>query len=358
MRRRLEARLLDAWYSARPQPASRLLGAALRPAAALVGAVARRRAARIPHGHLPGQTPVVVVGNLVAGGSGKTPLVIALARALRSRGHAVGIVARGYAGRLGKRAAQGVGAASDPREVGDEAVLLAAVSGCPVVVARQRDRALELLHRRERLDLILSDDGLQHDRLRRDAELVVLDARGLGNRRLLPAGPLREPVSRLARVDAIVFNESGAPGGSLEPILPAGAAPVFRSRVRAIGARPLAAGVGAAPSLSIAELVALCRGRSVAAVAAIGAPQRFFSMLAALGIVARDYPLPDHDWIDPQWLAALAAELILITEKDAVKCARIADRRCYVLIIEAELDPALIDFVETFIGPRDGFQTA
>lgn len=282
--------------------------------------------------------PVIVVGNLTVGGSGKTPLVLWLARWLRHRGFHPGIVSRGYGGHaLMPRPAIPEG---DAASLGDEPLLLARESGCPVWVGRDRaaaGRALLLAH--PACDVIISDDGLQHYRLARDVEIAVVDGeRLLGNGRLLPAGPLREGAWRLRRVDAVVMN-GGSPDGMQ-----------FGMRLCGTVARNLKSG-------ATAEL-ATFRGMALHALAGIGHPQRFFDHLQRHGLNFTAHPFPDHhpyrqtelDWPD--------AEAILMTEKDAVKCAAFADGRYWSLPVEAELDAGFGEKILALLRKHDGRETA
>jgi tetraacyldisaccharide 4'-kinase len=267
----------------------------------------------------------VVVGNISLGGTGKTPLLLALAARLRQRGRRPGIVSRGYGGNPGPEPVL-VTPAHSAAVVGDEPLLLARASGCPVVVCPDRCAAVAWLLAHSDCDLVLSDDGLQHYRLHRDFEIVVIDGvRGLGNGRCLPAGPLREPPARLAAVDAVVVN-----GGSYR--LPGGAA--LRMALRPLGLRQLATTTWvAAPGLPADWGAA----RRVHAVAAIGHPQRFADSLRALGLTVDLRALPDHHPLGTADLEFGDALPVVITAKDAVKCAGIADPRIWVLEVAAEL---------------------
>ncbi len=273
----------------------------LLPLAWLFGLAAAARRAAFARGWLasghPGR-PVVVIGNLTVGGSGKTPLTAWLATALAARGLKVGIASRGHGGSA--RGPLEVTAASDPALVGDEPVLLARRTAARVVVARDRLAAAQQLA--PVVDLILADDGLQHYRLARDLEILVVDGRRrYGNGRLLPAGPLREPERRAARVDVVVANGGPAHRGEL-----------------AMTIEPLAVVAldgGARSSL------ASWRGRQVHAVAGIGDPARFFATLRAAGLQVIEHPLPDHAPIGAAEIRFGDGLPVLMTEKDAVKCA-------------------------------------
>ena len=287
--------------------------------------------------------PVVVVGNITVGGSGKTPLVAALASALAERGFRPGIVSRGY----GRDDEDGepveVGPDDDPNRVGDEPLLLAR-AGFPVVVARDRVAAgRTLLERHPRCNVILSDDGLQHYRLARKVEIAVVDAaRGFGNRWMLPAGPLREPASRLDSVDAVAVlgAESDAPRPAR--------ARTFAMRL--VGDRF----VRVDDPLTSAPAAVFAR-RGVHALAGIGHPARFFAQLKAMGIAATPHPFQDHHRFVAGDLAIAEAEAILMTEKDALKCETFADERCWYLPVQARVDEGLITLVE---GKLRGRQAA
>ncbi|MGE5524756.1 MAG: tetraacyldisaccharide 4'-kinase [Rhodospirillaceae bacterium] len=310
---------------------SRTLGAALLFPIAVLYAMAttvRRslyRSRLMKSERLP--VPVVVVGNIMVGGTGKTPLVLWLAAWLQSQGYRPGIVTRGYGGTSSKPSAVGPG--SNPAQFGDEAVLLAARSACPVWAGAKRAEAgFALLAAHPQCDVIVSDDGLQHYGLHRDVEIAVIDAaRGHGNGWLLPAGPLREPASRLDRVDAIVVHGDGAPA-------PHGQVPAYGMRLRGQSFYNLADRQRrAGPDYFV--------GKSVHAVAGIGNPQRFFAHLDELGMRFSPHPYPDHHLFRPEDLAYEGAEAIVMTEKDAVKCQAFATDRCWVLPVDAEVDPRL-----------------
>jgi tetraacyldisaccharide 4'-kinase len=284
--------------------------------------------------------PVVVLGNLYVGGTGKTPLAIALVRALRQRGFRPGVVSRGYGG--AERSARVVSTGDTAAEVGDEPLLIAESTGVPVAVgARRAQAAALLLQAQPTCDVLIADDGLQHLALGRDLEIALIDERGLGNGWVLPAGPLREPPARLARVDAMVLH--GAGRAPLQDV------PCFSMRTRlADHAYRLA---DRSQSERLADLVSRQRsaGLRITAAAGIGVPRRFFDMLTSIGLQIDLLPLPDHfDYrVDP--FAGRGADLVLITEKDAVKCRRSEavrdDERLWVVPLEAQVDAALVDLV-------------
>jgi tetraacyldisaccharide 4'-kinase len=304
------------WYGTSP------VRYALWPAAALYRALARLRRLAYARGWRPTVTvgvPVIVVGNVSVGGTGKTPFVIWLAAQLRDRGRRVGIVTRGYRGK-GRNWPRAVTGDSDPFEVGDEPVLLARRTGCPVVAGPDRVACVEALLAASRVDIVLSDDGLQHYRLARDFEIAVVDgARAMGNGLCLPAGPLREPAARLQEVDAIVVNGGGW-----------GHAGVFR-------ARAVVTKVYRLGDLVERPLESF-RHTPVHAVAGIGNPQRFFDLLTDADLEVIPHPLEDHAALTPEQLRFEEAGPVLITEKDAVKCEGFAQSDVWCVVVDFEFD--------------------
>jgi tetraacyldisaccharide 4'-kinase len=314
------------------------LALALLPVGLLFFAIAALRRAAYRCGLLRVvrlSVPVIVVGNIVAGGSGKTPLTLWLAERLRAAGRHPGIVSRGY-GRAGAAVAK-VGAGDTAVACGDEPLLLARRSGCPVFVGADRTAAARaLLAAHPECDAILCDDGLQHYRLARDVEIAVLDRRGPMNGWPLPAGPLREPTGRLARVDAVVLhdNETARIDG----------VPTFRMRLRGDSFYRLDAPAMRAGPRELA-------GLRLHAVAGIGEPQRFFDHLAALGLAFAAHAFPDHHSYSAADLR-FAGDAILTTEKDALKCAGLAALPIWVLPVGAEVEPDLASYVmEKIDGP-------
>lgn len=268
--------------------------------------------------------PVVIVGNLTVGGTGKTPLVAWLANELRQRGWQPGIVTRGYGAAASDVRRLPPGA--EPAEFGDEPVWLAHATGCPVAIGRRRATAARLLIERDGVDVLISDDGLQHWSLARDFEVALVDGqRGFGNGRLLPAGPLREPVERLQRVDAVVVN-----GGQREG--------AFAMQVRAERALSLR-------DLAHAKPLSAFVGERVHAVAGIGNPRRFFDLLRSHGLSVDAHPYPDHHPFDGSELQFDDDLPVFITEKDAGKCAPHADGRIWVVPIDIELPPEFGDLI-------------
>jgi tetraacyldisaccharide 4'-kinase len=279
-----------------------------------------------------------VVGNLTVGGTGKTPLVAWLAQHLAACGMRVAIVSRGYGGRA--RGVNRVTVHSRASEVGDEPLLLAKRSQATGFIGRDRVAACKEAVR-DRADIIISDDGLQHLALKRDCEIVVIDGqRGFGNGCLLPRGPLRERPGRLRRVNAVVVN---GPVTRPEFHLPKFVQGThFQMNLRPGDAWPVRGGA------SLRSLASF-RGTGVHAVAAIGNPQRFFDMLRNAGLTIYEHPMPDHHPFKPGDLNFGDALPVLMTEKDAVKCATFADERCWYVPVTAEFSEdearGLIDVV-------------
>ncbi|MES2159735.1 MAG: tetraacyldisaccharide 4'-kinase [Pseudomonadota bacterium] len=337
----LETTLTRNWLRRGP------LACALWPVSLLFRALSGLRAALFRVGVLKSSrlpVPVVVVGNIYIGGTGKTPLTIWLVQALQAAGMRPGVISRGHGSDDGH--AREVTALSTPAQVGDEPLLIKQRTGCPVMVGRDRaatGRALLAAH--PDVDILLTDDGLQHYALQRDVEIILFDGRGAGNGWLLPAGPLREPVSR--RRDFTVINTP-----QLSPQLAAAvgaAAMPIQMTLAGAHAEQLS---DRSQRRSLAELAEASSGGDgaglrVAAAAGIGNPARFFGMLKAAGLRITELPLPDHHDFQDRPFAALDADLILMTEKDAVKCAQIEelrdDPRLWVVPVTAHLDGALAD---------------
>ena len=271
--------------------------------------------------------PVIVVGNITAGGTGKTPVTIWLARELRARGFSPGIVSRGYGGSRSSSSMR-VDSASDPGVVGDEPVLLAMRTGCPVVVDADRARGTQMLID-DGADVIVADDGLQHYRLARTYEICVIDgARGLGNRRLLPAGPLRETIDRLTEVDQVLVNgRIGSDSGNLTAV----EQNALEFTLEASEARRL--------NGSVARPIDKFAGTTVHAVAAIGNPARFFDQLRAHGMQVIEHAYRDHARLGKDDLRFGDDFDVLMTEKDAVKFGRSVSDKYWSVPVDLAIDP-------------------
>jgi tetraacyldisaccharide 4'-kinase len=317
--------------------AARALSALLAPLGGVYCAISALRAFAYRRGWLGSVcagVPVIVVGNLTVGGTGKTPLVLWLVDYLRERGLRPGVATRGYGGG-GQREARLLPEHADPLWYGDEPVLLAARGGCPVAVGRDRVAAARLLVAEHDCDVLVTDDGLQHYRLRRDCEILVVDGmRGFGNGRCLPAGPLREPRRRARRADLRIVNggaDAAVPGAcaidvggcSMRMTLVPGDAVNLHDTTQR---RPLAA----------------FRGASVTAIAGIGNPRRFFSMLREHGLQIRGRAFPDHHRFSAKDLASLAPGMVLMTEKDAVKCLALAKPEHWYVPVQAQPDASFV----------------
>ncbi len=308
------------WYS------QNLFSRLLQPVAALFAMVARRRRQHYLSAVAAGSlwrppVPVIVVGNISVGGTGKTPVVIALVEYLAGLGYHPGVVSRGYGGKPDSLPLM-VSTHTSARQCGDEPLLIHLRTGCPVVIDPDRPRAVRHLLAQADCDVIISDDGLQHYALYRDIELAVVDGeRGLGNGLCLPAGPLRESPSRLAEVDAVLINGGGkvaaasnGHGFYLQP----------RSFVQ----------------LRSGERRALDnfdRQSRVHAVAGIGNPARFFASLRAMGFELCAHEFDDHFIYAAQDIEFSDDNRVIMTEKDAVKCRAFASERHWYLAVDAEL---------------------
>ncbi|MDR3096798.1 MAG: tetraacyldisaccharide 4'-kinase [Paraburkholderia sp.] len=312
---------------------------ALTPLAAVFAAVSGARRTAYAAGWLKAVrvgAPVVVVGNVTVGGTGKTPTVIALVEALRAAGFTPGVVSRGYGAKVPRPTP--VTAATPARACGDEPLLIARRTGVPVWVSPDRVAAAQALCAAHRdVDVIVSDDGLQHYRLARDVELVVFDHRLGGNGFLLPAGPLREPLSR--RRDATLVNNP------FERALP------DWPNTFALKLEPGEAWHLANPALRrpLAQFAAQSAPgqppQHIVAAAGIGSPERFFATLRAAGLAPQTLALPDHYDYSANPFSEVAADVILVTEKDAVKLGAWNDARIWVVPVEAALDHRLITLV-------------
>jgi tetraacyldisaccharide 4'-kinase len=322
---RAEALLLRHWW--RPQRS--LLAQLLRPLSWVYLVLATRRRRRSIAVALP--VPVIVVGNFIVGGAGKTPTVIALVQALAAAGRHPGVISRGY-GRQAAAACE-VAAGDTADAVGDEPLVIRRRTGVPVWVGRDRvATARGLCAAHPAVDVLVSDDGLQHHALARDAELVVFDERGAGNGLLLPAGPLREPVPQQLPARMRVVYTGGVASTALPGTL---------AQRRLAAAWPLPA--WAAGDGSAAQPLASLRGRPLLAVAGMAAPQKFFAMLEEAGLGITRMPLPDHHaYATLPWPAGTPE--VVTTEKDAVKIdpARIGATKVWVVPLDLSLPAAFV----------------
>ncbi len=338
----MRQRLVDYWYRA-PARAS-----ALQPLGWLYGVAMRMRRLAYAKGWATAQRagrPVLVVGNLTVGGTGKTPLVAWLAQRLSASGLKVGILSRGYGRR--SQELRSVQTDSPWYEVGDEPLLLHRLTGCDTVVAGDRLAGARALAARG-VDLIIADDGLQHLRLARECEIVVIDgARGLGNQRLLPAGPLREPADRLRHAELLVLN-GAAEHVSLHAArgLPAG--PAFLMSLYGEVAHRLDGQDGPQPLEHF-------RGQRVHAVAGIGNPERFFRGLRGRGIEVVEHAFADHYPLVASDLEFGDELPVLMTQKDAVKCPLLADARLWYVPVVARFSEEqareLLERITLRLGP-------
>lgn len=265
--------------------------------------------------------PVIVIGNVSVGGTGKTPLTLSLAQQLIDAGFHPVIVSRGFGG---TNEQQRVTSSSMAQQVGDEPLLMAQRNLCPVWVGADRVTTAKLaLQAYPQCDVVLCDDGLQHYRLQRDVEVVVIDGvRRFGNGYLLPAGPLREPVSRLESVDAVVVNGGEVVNGQYAMHL---SGELFYNLCNPD------------KTANACDL----QGFRLHAVAGIGHPQRFFDHLKSLGLTVTPHAFADHHPYKASDLVFNQCDALLLTEKDAVKCAAFADEKFWVLRVDALIDPAL-----------------
>ena len=295
--------------------------------------IRRRRQHASPKGNTPEGVTVMVVGGLTSGGTGKTPVLIGLGKWLVEQGYRVGVVSRGYGGTHGPEP-HSVSKFDAAAVVGDEPLLIQRELGVPVVVCADRKRALDTLVDQGAVDVVLSDDGLQHYPMPRDIELLVLDAeRGLGNGRLLPAGPLREPASRLASVDVILERNSDDPDRSFT--------------YQPSGALHLASGRQVTWSTCVAEW----RNQSVVAMTGLGQPMQFFEMLREQGLAIEVESMGDHEAMTSTHLDRRKEEVVLITLKDAVKLPECNDPRVWVVAIEVALPSSLLTRLTALLPP-------
>ena len=273
--------------------------------------------------------PVIIVGNLTVGGTGKTPVVVWLAHWLQEKGLRPGILTRGYGGNSAVWPLR-VDPATAVAEAGDEAVLLRRRTDCPVYAGPDRLRAGRQLLAEQDCDILICDDGLQHYALQRDLELLVIDGeRRFGNGLCLPAGPLRETTRRLRSVDLLITNGQAQPG---------------EYSMQVVGDQALAVN-GAQPARTLHSFA----GKAVEAIAGIGNPERFFRMLESAGIEIKRHTFPDHHPFQAEDLAPFVSRLVLMTEKDAVKCAAFAGDAVWYVPAAAHFDDKFIRQLERLI---------
>lgn len=293
--------------------------------------------------------PVVVVGNITVGGTGKTPFVVWLAQLLKDHGFRPGIVSRGIGG-IPQRGPYTVKIDSDPKIVGDEAIVLVRRTHCPMVVSVNRVAAVEYLLAHSDCNIVISDDGLQHYRLGRQVEIALKDSmRGLGNRYLLPAGPLREPAQRLQEVDFVVLNFAGC--GNLSDNTP-GSPRDDELLANLNGYTMQLLGNTLVSMQNEQQQISLdfFKNQTVHAVAGLGNPERFFAALRQKGLIIIEHIFPDHYCYQADDLKFKEAFPIVMTEKDAVKCFGFANERCWYLPVSARLDKKLIkDFLKKIV---------
>jgi tetraacyldisaccharide 4'-kinase len=327
----LESLLLDLWYG----PRGRRRAWPLLPLSGLFRVAAEARRWGYRHDLLPSErppVPVLVVGNLGVGGTGKTPCVLWLVQRLLGAGLHPGVVSRGYGARPGA-APRLVTADSDPRLVGDEPLLLARRCGCPVAVHPSRPAAARLLVAQAGCDCIVADDGLQHYALGRDIEIGVLDGeRRFGNGWCLPAGPLREPRRRWRTLDLRIVTGAGESGAYRMDLVPGAA----RNLADPSRSRPLEA----------------FRGSPVHAAAGIGHPQRFFAGLRERGLTIDEQPFPDHFPFRAEDLRFPDQSPVLMTDKDGVKYAQYADPRHWTVPVQAHLPEAAFEDLMALLRGR------
>lgn len=318
--------LLASWFSSN-HPLSRLLA----PISWLFGAVAYIRRCLYRWGALStyaAPRPVIVVGNLTVGGAGKTPFVIWLVEELAEAGYRPAVISRGYGGDSDQYPVL-VADCNDPRVVGDEPAMIAQRCQCPVVVSPKRIDAIQTLLERTDCDVIVSDDGLQHYAMGRDVEIAIIDSRRFGNGKLLPAGPLREPVKRLKSVDFVVARDEPEAGEFSYTLTNAGF-------------------VNVATQQRLAELPGEPK-QTVHAVAGIGHPGQFFEQLKTNGLDVIEHPFPDHHHFTADDLRFDDGKPVVMTEKDAVKCRAFATANDWYLKVDADVDPQLVQQIITKI---------
>jgi tetraacyldisaccharide 4'-kinase len=325
--------------------------AILKPLSWLFGGVVKLRQTAYKRGWVESlgvDLPVIVVGNISVGGTGKTPVVMWLAQQLKAQGYRPGIISRGFGG---SGQIQTVLPTSTAKTVGDEPLMIAQRTGYPMMVGQNRAAVANAMRRFYPMcNVLICDDGLQHYQLKRDVELAVVDAtRGLGNGDLLPAGPLREPASRLQTVDAVIINGQFNLETNMDSTrLPLGATPSF-------GMQMVGEDFVNLTDTQLTVKAEFFAGKNIKAIAGIGNPSRFFAQLTQLGLQFGPIIFDDHHAYTAQELEKLNADVIVMTEKDAVKCQVFARENMWMLPVEAEIssdltDLDLIDLITAKIG--------
>lgn len=273
----------------------------------------------------PNRIPVIVIGNITLGGVGKTPLVVALYQYLLKKGYKPAIISRGYGRQTKNNLIVREGASS--QQVGDEPLMLYQMLHAPIVIANKRIEAMDLVYKAfPSVDIVLSDDGLQHYQLQRDIEIAVIDAkRQLGNGLVIPAGPLRERPKRLERVDFIIYNGNDSKKERLSNHVP-----IFEMTLKPTELINLLTD----EKQQVSDLIA----KKVYAVAGIGNPERFFATLKRLGYEIIEKTFPDHHQYQKKDLSFDLPLPIIMTEKDAVKCRNIVDEKSWYLKVETDID--------------------
>jgi tetraacyldisaccharide 4'-kinase len=333
MEQQIQKLFIDQWY------APKAWGWLLWPATKIFAAIVRIRKYFYKKNWLTSYkatVPVIIVGNITVGGTGKTPLVIHLAQLLSKNGYKPGIVSRGYKGKV--KSVMLVSKHSDPKVVSDEAVLLANRSQCPVIIAKRRAVGIKQIVRHNKVNIIISDDGLQHYALERDIEIAVVDGtRRFGNGYSLPMGPLREPESRLDSVNLIVVN-----GGDT-------------NSVREHSMKMVIKEVYSLSHPAKTVPISFFAGSKVHALAGIGCPERFFAQLRAQGIEVIEHSFPDHYEFSPASVCFSDQYPVLMTEKDAVKCRHFANAKHWVVAVSVDLPQS---FDDNFLHMVEGVKNA
>lgn len=328
----MQERILSAWYE------GRWWLYLLLPVSWLLSMLARIRRNRLSRRSAPLAAPVIVVGNIAIGGTGKTPLIIALVKHLQQRGYRPGVVSRGYGGRA-PHYPYSVTADSSPAYSGDEPLLIATATGCPVMVGSDRVISASQLIEKFDCDVILSDDGLQHYKLSRQFEICVVDGqRQMGNGFCIPAGPLREPPARLREVDVVVVNGS-------QPLSIPGV--TYHSMQLRPDVWQHVAGIQADKPLPF--IADKAQSKRLLAVTGIGNPRRFFNTLNDLTLMPETRSYPDHHPFTEVDLQYARGRCLLMTAKDAVKCRVFADEDWWSLVVTSHLEAPFWERLDAFL---------